>query len=337
MESVLEISVFAGKVFFLVLGIAAVVMVIASFAIKPRPKEHLEVENLNEKFDAFKYSLKTQFLGKKALKHESKERKKTEQRKRKQGHTGAKAFVLNFEGDLKASAVENLRDEITAVLSVAEPQDEVVVKVTSGGGLVHTYGLAAAQLLRIKDHNLQLTVCVDKIAASGGYLMACTADQILAAPFAIVGSIGVLAQVPNLSRLLKKNNIDYEEFTSGEYKRTVSIFGEITEKGRQKFSQQLEETHELFKQFVKTHRSQVDLAKIATGEHWLAAQAKELQLVDQIMTSDEYIMKLTESKSVFKISIQYKQKLSEKISDVLGRSAQAVIDSVVSRLSRQET
>ena len=108
------------------------------------------------------------------------------------------------------------------------------------------YGLAASQMQRIRDKKLKLTVCVDKVAASGGYMMAVVADKIIAAPFAVLGSIGVLAQVPNFHRLLKKHDVDFEMLTAGKYKRTLTMFGENTDKGREKFQEDIEDTHVLF-------------------------------------------------------------------------------------------
>jgi serine protease SohB len=200
-------------------------------------------------------------------------------------------YVINFNGDMRASATENLRQEITAILSIADKdKDEVVVNLESPGGMVHGYGLAASQLARIRQHNLPLTICVDKVAASGGYMMACLANTIIAAPFAIIGSIGVVAQLPNFHRLLDKWDIDYEVLTAGEYKRTLTVFGENTDAGRQKFIADLEDTHTLFKEFVSDYRPSLDIEKVATGEHWYGKQALGLGLVDKLMTSDEYLL-----------------------------------------------
>ena len=129
-----------------------------------------------------------------------------------------------------------------------------MVRLESGGGLVHGYGLAAAQLVRLKDAGLTLTVCVDKVAASGGYMMACVADKVVAAPFAVIGSIGVVSQLPNFHKWLKNHDVDYEMFTAGDYKRTVTVFGENDAEDRAKYQEELEQTHALFKHFVNTYR-----------------------------------------------------------------------------------
>jgi serine protease SohB len=229
-------------------------------------------------------------------------------------------FVLEFQGDVRATAVESLREEITAILSVAKPGDEVVVRLESGGGLVTAYGLAASQLERIKAHGLRLTICVDKIAASGGYMMACVAHRVLAAPFAVLGSIGVIAQVPNFNRVLKKNDIDYREITAGEFKRTISIFGEITETGMEKFRSQIEDTHGLFKAYVSTHRPQLDLAKVATGEYWYGTQARDLGLVDELMTSDEYLHRQYDVADVYSVKYHPKRRLMDKLSEAVSTS-----------------
>jgi serine protease SohB len=245
--------------------------------------------------------------------------------------TKARVFVLTFEGDKKASAVEHLSHEITAVLGSASQQDEIVVRLESPGGMVHTYGLAASQLQRIRDKGLKLTICVDKVAASGGYMMAVVGHQILAAPFAIIGSIGVVAQLPNVHRLLKKNNVDIELFTAGEYKRTVTMLGENTTKGRQKFQQDLEETHQLFKSFVKDMRPQLDIDQVADGDIWYGSQAIKHQLIDRIQTSDQYLMERCEQAEVYEVEYERKKSLAEK----LGMAAEGSFDRVLTKwLSR---
>jgi len=225
-----------------------------------------------------------------------------------------RVFVINFDGDVEASAVENLREEITAIISIADPKDEVVVCLESPGGMVHSYGLAASQLTRIKAANLKLVIVVDQVAASGGYMMACVGDEILAAPFAILGSIGVVAELPNFHRLLKHNKVDYEQHTAGEFKRTITMFSENTEAGRKKFKQELEETHDLFKSFIAENRPSLDIDKVATGEHWYGTQALDLGLIDGITTSDDYIVKASENNQVFEISYQIKKPFSERFS-----------------------
>ncbi|OCF95769.1 protease SohB [Gilliamella sp. wkB308] len=236
--------------------------------------------------------------------------------------TKPKLFVLSFNGSMDAHEVEELRQEITAVLAIIKPEDEVVIKLESPGGVVHGYGLAASQLLRFRTRNIPFTAVVDKVAASGGYMMACTANKIVAAPFAIVGSIGVVAQIPNFNRLLKKHDVDIELQTAGEYKRTLTMFGENTDEGRQKFKQELEETHLLFKDFVKEYRPNIDIDQVATGEHWFAMQAKDKGLVDEISTSDDFILSHLDSHKIISVSYQRRQKLSEKISKNVVKSVE---------------
>ena len=233
-------------------------------------------------------------------------------------------FVLEFKGDLFASAVGNLREEVTAITAVARKEDEVVVRLESAGGAVPHYGLAAAQLLRLRDKAIKVTVCIDRMAASGGYMMACVADQILAAPFAIIGSIGVVAQVPNLHRLLKKHDVDFQEMTAGEFKRTVSVFGEITEKGRKKFQEELEDTHQLFKEFVKANRPKLDLEQVATGEHWLARRGMELGLVDRLRTSDEYLVDRAAEANLYQVTFERMRTLRERLGGAVASAARSL-------------
>jgi serine protease SohB len=245
----------------------------------------------------------------------------------------SKVYVLNFDGNISASAVGHLREEITAVLTQATPNDEVLLKLESAGGMVHSYGLASSQLDRLRKKNVPLTVCVDKVAASGGYMMACVADKILAAPFAIIGSIGVVAQMPNFNKVLKKHDVEFELLTAGEHKRTLTMFGENTEKGREKFIEELEDTHQLFKDYVSTRRPQVDIEKIATGEIWFGSRAKDMALIDDIQTSDEYLVSRIEEADVFEVAYVFKKKLHQRLGIAAEESADRLLLKWWSRLT----
>jgi len=226
--------------------------------------------------------------------------------------------------------VKHLREEISTLISTANKGDEVVVRLESGGGLVHGYGLAAAQLARLKDAGLKLTVCVDKVAASGGYMMACVADNIVAAPFAVIGSIGVVSQLPNFHKWLKNHDVDYEMFTAGDYKRTVTVFGENDAEDRAKYQEELEQTHELFKHFVNTYRPTLDVAKVATGEHWYGEDALKLNLIDSLQTSDSYILERMENNEVYALHSRQKPTLAEKLG--LSQAAEATLSMAIDKL-----
>ena len=244
-----------------------------------------------------------------------------------------KIFVLDFKGDIQASAVENIREEITLILATAKAgRDRVVVRLESPGGMVHGYGLAAAQLVRLRDAGFHLTICVDKVAASGGYMMACIANEIITAPFAIVGSIGVVAQVPNFNRLLKQHNVDFELYTAGQYKRTVTMFGENTPEGKAKFEEELQQTHVLFKHFVEKYRPQLNVDKVATGEHWYGEDALNLNLVDKLQTSDEYLLALLSQHDVYVINTRRKATLGEKLGLQAAQMADSLIPAVMSKV-----
>lgn len=244
-----------------------------------------------------------------------------------------KIFVLDFKGDIQASAVENIREEITLILATAKAgRDRVVVRLESPGGMVHGYGLAAAQLVRLRDAGFHLTICVDKVAASGGYMMACIANEIITAPFAIVGSIGVVAQVPNFNRLLKEHNVDFELYTAGQYKRTVTMFGENTPEGKAKFEEELQQTHVLFKHFVEKYRPQLNVDKVATGEHWYGEDALNLNLVDKLQTSDEYLLALLAQHDVYVINTRKKATLGEKLGLQAAQMADSLIPAVMNKV-----
>lgn len=287
---------------------------------KLKTKEKIEITNLNHKYREMRELLNSETLEKeelKKLKKKEKEQHSLEKKEKKQDKSPAqirsRIFVLEFDGDLQASAVANLREEITAILTVATPQDEVLVKVESAGGTVHGYGLAASQLRRIRDRNIPLTIAVDKVAASGGYMMACVADRILAAPFAIIGSIGVIAQLPNFHRLLKKYDIDFEQVMAGQYKRTLSLFGENTKEGKNKLQQEVEEAHTLFKAFIAINRPLVEIDKLATGETWYGTRAQEVRLIDDIITSDDYLLANNKKANIFKVTYTIKKGLTERL------------------------
>jgi serine protease SohB len=285
---------------------------------KAGQEERLEVKRLNDKYDGMALALRAAMGPKRAFKQAHKAFKAERKARAKdgggQGSVARKrVFVLRFQGDLRASAVAALREEVTAILTVATPNDEVVVILESPGGVVHGYGLAASQLQRFKDHGIALTVAVDKVAASGGYLMACVARRIIAAPFAILGSIGVVGQMPNFNRLLKSHDVDYELITAGEHKRTLTLFGENTEKGREKFREDIEITHTLFKDFVRTHRPDVDIERVSTGEHWYGLQALELKLVDAVRTSDDYLREAGAEADLYELTYIRKRRGLERI------------------------
>lgn len=312
------------------------ILVVLIFILSQRRKSstiagRLSVKDISQEYEQVKDDMLMSSMDEVEAKQFNKELKKQKKLEKKQAKQAAKKkdntdenakssdakpklFVLSFNGSMDAHEVEELRQEITAVLAIIKPEDQVVVKLESPGGVVHGYGLAASQLLRFRTRNIPFTAVVDKVAASGGYMMACTASKIVAAPFAIVGSIGVVAQIPNFNRLLKKHDVDIELQTAGEYKRTLTMFGENTDEGRQKFKQELEETHLLFKDFVKEYRPNIDIEQVATGEHWFATQAKEKGLVDEISTSDDFILSYLDTHKIIAVSYQRKQKLSEKLS-----------------------
>ncbi len=339
----MEYGLFLAKVVTFVLAFMVVVgfLVASAQREKGKDKGRIQVTRLNDRLDEMCQTLKAEVVDEKILKEEDKKAKKAEKLARKQEKKSGeqrnkkRVYVLDFQGDIKASATEELRESITAVLSIAQPSDEVVVRLESPGGLVHGYGLAASQLARITQKQIPLTVCVDKVAASGGYMMACVADKIVAAPFAVLGSIGVVAQLPNFNKVLKKHDVDYEIFTAGEYKRTVTMLGENTEKGRRKFMEDLEETHVLFKEFVGEHRSQVNVDEVATGEIWFGRRALEKNLIDLISTSDEYLTAMHPQADIVVVRYEHKKRIQERVGLAAARAFETAFDHSMARLARR--
>ena len=300
----------------------------------PKNPVELKVMHLNKSQEHRREDLLEATQGKAALKQfkkvMAKKAKQALKAKGKNKNNSSQVFVLDFDGDMKATAVKHLREEISTLISTANKGDEVVIRLESPGGLVHSYGLAAAQLVRIKDAGIKLTVCVDKVAASGGYMMACVADNIVAAPFAVIGSIGVVSQLPNFHKWLKNHDVDYEQFTAGDYKRTVTVFGENDDEDRAKYQEELEQTHELFKHFVNRYRSMLDLDKVATGEHWYGEDALHLNLIDSLQTSDSYILELMKDKDVYALHSRQKPTLAEKLG--LAQAAEATLNMAIDKI-----
>lgn len=324
----MQYVLFLAKTVTVVVAIGTVLVLAFSVPRRGRDRhgERLQVTRLNERYENLGRTLRRGILPKKAFRKAA----RAEKKRRRAEHKGAadpsrarrpRAFVLNFHGDLRASAVASLREEITAVLSEAEANDEVVVRLENTGGLVHEHGLAASQLMRVRRAGIPLTVVVDKVAASGGYMMACVANRIVAAPFAILGSIGVLAEIPNFHRLLDRHGIDFELAKGGERKRTVTLFGKNTDEDRRRLREQVEDTHVLFKDFVATQRQEVDIARVATGEYWHATRALDLKLVDELMTSDDYLLTASREKELYEVSYSRKKPLGEALASFLQRSS----------------
>lgn len=337
MEFLTEYGLFLAKVVTIVVAIVIVITMLVAAGFKTRKSDqgHIEINNLNENLKSVTDTLKQAVLPAEVFKQQAKELKKEEKSKQKELKKSLKKdaeevpskprlYVVDFMGDMQASAVTQLREEITVIISIATEKDSVLLRLESSGGLVHSYGLAASQLMRLLEKEISLTISVDKIAASGGYMMACIANKIIAAPFALLGSIGVIVQIPNFHRLLKKNDIDVDVLTAGEYKRTLTIFGENTEKDRSKAIEELEDVHTLFKDFVFEHRPQLDMAVVATGEAWYGRRALERQLVDELQTSDAFIYEKCQQCDVYQVAyVLHKSKMDklfERISLAISRS-----------------
>ncbi len=334
-----EYGLFLAKIVTVVVAIAIVITLIANLTQRKKAQRgELRVTRLGEEYKEMKEEVAAALLDP----HQHKQWHKNQKKKNKQEAKAAKArakrgeaapagkptlYVLDFKGSIDAHEVSALREEVTAVLAVAKPQDEVLLRLESPGGVVHGYGLAASQLQRLRERQIPLTVAVDKVAASGGYMMACVANNIVAAPFAIIGSIGVVAQIPNFNRLLKRNDIDIELHTAGQYKRTLTLLGENTEEGREKFREDLNETHQLFKEFVHSMRPSLDIDAVATGEHWYGVQAQEKGLVDEISTSDDLIIARMPERDV--VSLRYMQR--KRLMDRFTGSAAQSLDRLLLR------
>jgi serine protease SohB len=337
-EFLAEYGLFLAKTVTIIIAIMIIMATAVANTMKQRgeDKGSIIISHLNKEINDLKDEIVKAVEDEHTLKKVHKEEKKKAKREKKaknkslgkEGDSKKRIFVLNFDGDPKASQVDDLRKVITAVLTMAKPKkDEVMLRLESPGGMVHAYGLAASQLQRIRSREIPLTICVDKVAASGGYMMACVANKLIAAPFAYIGSIGVLVQMPNFNRLLKEKHVDYEMVTAGEYKRTLTMFGENTKKDREKMEEDIQEVHTLFKDFVRTSRPDMDIDKLATGETWLGSRARELGLVDETGTSDEYIVAACDNAEVYEVAYEKKKKITDKLGSVL----EGALDNILMR------
>ena len=336
MELLSQYGLFLAKIATVVIAIAVIAVLIVNLTQRKRQRGELRITRLSEQYKEMQEEMSLALLDS----HQHKLWLKAQKKKHKQEAKAAKAkaklnapqdkvtprvYVLDFKGSMDAHEVSSLREEVTAVLSVATPQDQVVVRLESPGGVVHGYGLAASQLQRLREKQIPLTVAVDKVAASGGYMMACVADKIVAAPFSIIGSIGVVAQIPNFNRFLKNKEIDIELHTAGQYKRTLTLLGENTEEGRQKFREDLNETHHLFKDFVHRMRPTLDIEQVATGEHWYGVQAQEKGLVDEVGNSDDLLLNLMEGRELVGVRFTQRKRLLDRFTNSAAESADRLL------------
>lgn len=350
MDFLFDYGLFLAKIATVVIAIVCILVLAKGLNTRQgSQKGELEVTDLTAQYKETVHQLESHLYDKPLLKAREKAEKKADKEKHKARQNeikkAAKAgdlshtreprlFVLDFHGSIDAREVTALREEVTAILAVAMEGDEVLLRLETGGGMVHGYGLASSQLDRLKSAGIKLTIAVDKVAASGGYMMACVADQIISAPFAVVGSIGVIAQLPNFNKLLKKNNIEFEQITAGEFKRTLTMFGENTDRAREKFQEEIEQTHDLFKDFIAIHRPALELEKVATGEHWFGKQALELGLVDEIGTSDDFITHACKDREVLNVRYVQRKKLTEKLAGATGEAADNLLLKWISRGQR---
>ncbi|WP_333849310.1 protease SohB [Leclercia sp.] len=336
MELLSEYGLFLAKIATVVIAIAVIAVLIVNLTQRKRQRGELRITRLSEQYTEMQEEMSVALLDphqqklwhkaqKKKHKLDAKAAKQKAKLEQRPEAVKPRVYVLDFKGSMDAHEVSSLREEITAVLAVARAEDQVVLRLESPGGVVHGYGLASSQLQRLRDKQIPLTVAVDKVAASGGYMMACVADKIVAAPFSIIGSIGVVAQIPNFNRFLKNKDIDVELHTAGQYKRTLTLLGENTEEGRQKFREDLNDTHQLFKSFVHQMRPSLDIEQVATGEHWYGTQALEKGLVDQVGTSDDLLLGLMEGRELVGVRYTRKKKLMDRFTNSAAESADRLL------------
>ncbi|KZX82185.1 hypothetical protein A3715_00045, partial [Oleiphilus sp. HI0009] len=237
-------------------------------------------------------------------------------------------FVLDFKGDKTASSVGSLSKEVSAILSVAKPNDEVFLRLESPGGTITGYGLASQQLIRLREAGIRLVVSVDEIATSGGYMMAAVGDRIIASPTSMLGSIGVIMEVPNFYNLLDRAGVQFHQFTAGKHKRLVSMTNKIGDAAKDQINQDLEKSHELFKNHVHTYRNSVNLESVSHGDVWSAKYCLDNKLVDDLMTSEAYLFDRASRANIFHISWDVERSFSDKLSSFAAQASINTLDKV---------
>ncbi|RKR06241.1 serine protease SohB [Kushneria sinocarnis] len=332
-----EYGMFLAEVATLVVAIAAIAAIIVRARSHggARQGTNLQVRDRRAHLRRHRETLEDARLSRAQRLRRQKQRRKQVRRERRDRSNDQRntLWVLDFHGDLKASRIPSLTEEISAILLAAESGDEVMIRLESGGGLVHSYGLASAQLDRLREAGLGLTICVDRVAASGGYMMACCADHLIAAPFAVIGSIGVVAQVPNVHRLLKRNDIDVDVLTAGRYKRTLTVLGENTEEGRARFLEDLRETHDLFKSWVSEHRPALDIEQVADGDIWFGTQALETGLIDEVNTSEAWLQSHGDELRILEVSLRSKRSVMQRLGQTAGSAIERGVDRAIERVT----
>lgn len=247
--------------------------------------------------------------------------------------SGKVTAVLRFEGDTMATGRQDFARMVDEVLHNKERIQRVIVVVNSPGGGVSVYGQMFAGMERMRNAGVDVTACVDTYAASGGYLMSVPAQRIIAAPFAMVGSIGVVSEFMNFNKLLRRLGVEPMTITAGELKRTVTPLSEVTEENKAAYKAQLEAIHRQFIAVVKKYR-EVDADRVCTGNHWTAAESVELKLnlVDGLATSQEYLFEANQTEDLVTIS-KLQNPYEKSVLGLARRFIHLVADEVSERFS----
>lgn len=172
------------------------------------------------------------------------------------------------------------------MIEMAEDDERVkaiVLRVDSPGGTV-----AASEEIAtyVKECEKPVVVSVGDVGASGAYMISSQADSIWANPGSSVGSIGVIAQIPNVSGLLDMVGVEFQTFTAGEYKDAGSAYRDLTKEEEALIQGEVEEAYDQFIDIVAEGRGleRAKVEELAIGWTWSGVRAKELGLVDEVGT-----------------------------------------------------
>lgn len=256
------------------------------------------------------------------------------------------AVLLSFNGDINATEVIEFGRAVSMIVQMKDLVSEVYIIINSGGGVVNGYGLLASEIERLHYSEIETYALIDQVAASGGYMAACVANHVVAAPFAYIGSIGVVSEMPNFNQILSDNGINIEQHTAGKSKRTVTPLGKITDEDRNEFKKKLERIHRSFINHVSHYRNINDADEnknsiIFSGDYWIAEETVELELglVDEISTSQEFLLDKMKEYNIIEITFQENKTKKSKLSllnslTTLFSSANEIIKNI--KLSNQD-
>jgi len=211
------------------------------------------------------------------------------------GGPGGGIARVNIEGLIRGN-----RPRSEALTRLAESNAKaVIVHINSPGGTVAGSEELYESLIKVKAKK-PMVVVVDGLAASGGYIAAMASDRIVARQSAIVGSIGVIFQYPNVTELLKTIGVQVESIKSSPLKAAPSGYEPTSPEARAAVESIVRDSFDWFKGLVRDrrHLDDASLQKVSDGRVFTGRQAVELKLIDALGDEQAAIDWLAKEKSI---------------------------------------